>query len=178
MINFSRKWAMPNKETFLINPINKLIHKYLTDGIWIDPFVRDSFFKKRMTFTNDLNPSFNCTHNMDALDFLKTFQDSSIDGLLFDPPYSPRQITECYQNIGRKTTMQDTQSKFWGDLKKEISRILKHNGFCISFGWNSGGIGMCNNFKIVEILLVAHGGWHNDTICTVETKFINQLSLF
>ena len=25
-------------------------------------------------------------------------------------------------------------------------------------------------FDIEEILLVPHGGWHNDTICTVERK--------
>ena len=27
-------------------------------------------------------------------------------------------------------------------------------------------------FRIDEILLVAHGGWHNDTIVTVEIKDI------
>lgn len=43
-------------------------------------------------------------------------------------------------------------------------------GVCISFGWNSMGIGKKNGFEIIEILLVAHGGMHNDTIVTVETK--------
>ena len=28
-------------------------------------------------------------------------------------------------------------------------------------------------FEIERILLVAHGGWHNDTICTVERKIKN-----
>lgn len=27
-------------------------------------------------------------------------------------------------------------------------------------------------FEIIEILLVAHGGWHNDTIVTVEKKVL------
>ena len=40
----------------------------------------------------------------------------------------------------------------------------------LSFGWNSGGIGKSLGFEIIEILLVAHGGAHNDTICTVERK--------
>lgn len=32
------------------------------------------------------------------------------------------------------------------------------------------GIGKTRGFEIVEILLVAHGGNHNDTIVTVERK--------
>ena len=40
----------------------------------------------------------------------------------------------------------------------------------ITFGWNSGGIGKKYGFEIKKILLVAHGGWHNDTICTLEIK--------
>lgn len=42
--------------------------------------------------------------------------------------------------------------------------------YVITFGWNSGGIGKTNGFEIEQILLVPHGGWHNDTICTVERK--------
>ena len=63
-----------------------------------------------------------------------------------------------------------TQSSYWGNLKKEISRVIKPNGICISCDWNSGGIGKSNGFEIQEILLVAHGGWHNDTIITVDKK--------
>ena len=40
----------------------------------------------------------------------------------------------------------------------------------ITFGWNSGGIGYKYGFEIKRILMVPHGGWHNDTICTVEVK--------
>lgn len=66
--------------------------------------------------------------------------------------------------------MKTTQSSFWGNLKKEISRITKEEGIVISFGWNSCGIGKTNGFEIIEILMVSHGGWHNDTIITVERK--------
>jgi hypothetical protein len=47
---------------------------------------------------------------------------------------------------------------------------MKPNGICISFGWSSNGIGLKRGFEIVEILLVAHGGNHNDTMCVVEQK--------
>ena len=169
-IKFTRTWSMPNSQTFKIKPIQQFIQRVLTHGIWIDPFVRNSVFKSKMTYTNDLNPNFEATHHIDALDFLKTFDNDSIDGVLYDPPYSPRQIKECYNGIGRKVTQQDTQSSFWGNLKKEIARITKQNGKVISCGWQSGGIGKTLGFVLTEVLLVPHGGRHNDTIVTLEYK--------
>ena len=165
-----RVWCMPNKETFKIKPIKKFIEESLTDGIWIDPFVRNSIFKNKMTYSNDLNKLFVATHHLDALVFLKRFDDASIDGVLYDPPYSPRQIKECYDGIGIKVTQKDTQSSFWGNLKKEIGRIVKPNGLVVCCGWNSGGIGKVNGFELQKVLLVAHGGNHNDTIVTLERK--------
>ena len=47
---------------------------------------------------------------------------------------------------------------------------MKKDGIALSCGWNSGGIGKTNGFKLIEILLVPHGGIHNDTIVTVEGK--------
>jgi len=166
----NRIWAMPNSETFTIKPIKELITRTINDGAWIDPFVRNSIFKDRCKFTNDLNQEIQATHNLEALDFLKTLDTASIDGVLFDPPYSFRQIQECYNGIGRKVFQSDTQGSFYKNKKDEIARILKQDGLCISFGWNSMGIGKNRGFEMVEILLVPHGGSKNDTIVTVERK--------
>lgn len=166
-IDIQRRWAMPNKNTFDIKPIKELIQSELTNGTWIDPFANQN---KLATITNDLNPDFDTDYHMDALDFLKTFQNESVDGVLYDPPYSPRQVTECYQGVGMNVTSETTRASFWGNQKKEISRIVKPGGKVITFGWNSGGIGRKYGFEITRILLVPHGGWHNDTICTVEVK--------
>lgn len=166
-IDIQRQWAMPNKNTFDIKPIKELIQSELTDGTWIDPFANQN---KLATITNDLNPAYDTDYHMDALDFLKTFQNESVDGVLYDPPYSPRQVTECYQGVGINVTSETTRASFWGNQKKEISRIVKPSGKVITFGWNSGGIGRKYGFEITRILLVPHGGWHNDTICTVEVK--------
>lgn len=166
-IDIQRQWAMPNKNTFDIKPIKELIQSELTNGTWIDPFANRN---KLATVTNDLNPVFDTDYHMDALDFLKIFDDSSVDGVLYDPPYSPRQVTECYQGVGMNVTSETTRASFWGNQKKEISRIVKQGGKVITFGWNSGGIGRKYGFEITRILLIPHGGWHNDTICTVEIK--------
>lgn len=167
-ITFNRVWQMPNKNTFDIKPIKELILKYYKDDyLSIDPFANKNKIAK---ITNDIDPEFNTDYNLDAIDFLKQFENNSVDFILYDPPFSPRQISECYKKLGKSVNMQTTQSSFWGNLKKEISRITKPNGIVISFGWNSNGIGKTNNFTLKEILMVAHGGNHNDTICTVETK--------
>ena len=167
-IKFERIWAMPNKNTFEILPIKNLISEEVgLEKLWIDPFANRN---KIASITNDLNPEFNTDHHLDALDFLKLFDDASVDGVLYDPPYSPRQVSECYKNIGHNVTNETTRASFWGNHKKEISRIVKPGGKVITFGWNSGGIGSKYGFEIKKILLVPHGGWHNDTICTVEVK--------
>ena len=140
------------------------MHKYLS-GVSVDPFAN----KNRIAMhTNDIDPQYGCESQMDALEYLKGWEEGSVDTVLFDPPYSPRQVSECYKALGQTVNMQTTQSSFWGNLKKEIARITKPGGVVITCGWNSGGIGVSHGFEIVEILMVAHGGWHNDTIVTVE----------
>lgn len=158
---------MPSKNTFSIKPIRELLDEEMTDGIWIDPFANTS---KLATITNDLNPEYGTDYNMDALDFLKMFGNESVDGVLYDPPYSPRQVSEHYKHFGYEVTQEDTRMSFWSKHKREISRIVKHDGKVITFGWNSGGIGKKYGFTITRILLVPHGGAKNDTICTVEVK--------
>ena len=172
-INYQQKitrvWEMPNSNTFDIKCIRKLIHKYYNANLLsIDPFANKNRIAK---ITNDLDPEMKTDYCMDALDFLKKFENDSVDFVLYDPPYSPRQVSECYKKMGRSVNMETTQSSFWGNLKREIARVTKSNGIVISFGWNTNGIGKTKGFEILEILIVAHGGQHNDTICTVERKF-------
>tara|TARA_R100001463_G_C3439093_1_gene212366 strand:+ start:65 stop:574 length:510 start_codon:yes stop_codon:yes gene_type:complete len=166
---------MPNKNTFDIKPIFNLIDRYnktnlfnfKDDFVSIDPFANKNKIAK---ITNDIDKKFKTNFNLDALEFLKNLKNNSIDFVLNDPPYSPRQVSECYKKLKLTVNIETTQSSFWGNIKKEIKRITKKDGVVISFGWNSNGIGKCNGFKIIEILLVSHGGNHNDTICVVEKK--------
>ena len=167
-MTINRAWAMPNSKTFQIKPIKELIEKYVTpfDEV-VDPFANNNTFG---TITNDLDPSYDTDYHMDATEFLKILDGNIADVVLYDPPYSPRQVSECYQKFGMTVDMTTTQASYWSKQKEQIARIVKPGGVVITCGWNSGGIGKKYGFEIIEILLVAHGGWHNDTIVTVERR--------
>lgn len=166
---------MPNKWTFQIPPIADLLARYVGDGKgWIDPFAGET---SPAEITNDLNPDRPAKYHLDALDFLKQLN-GQYKGVLFDPPYSLRQVKECYEGLGRDFTMADSQDVGrWTLIKREISKLIITGGIALSFGWNSQGIGKQNGFEINEILLICSGGAHNDTIVTVERKVQSNMSL-
>jgi len=53
---------------------------------------------------------------------------------------------------------------------KELHPKIEIGGSTISFGWNSNGFPKTWGYEIIEILIVAHGLHHNDTICVVQNK--------
>lgn len=145
---------MPNKRTFQIIPIKKLLLEELKGKKALDPFP----FK----------------YKKDATVLLNETPDNSYGYAVFDPPYSPRQLKECYNGKGEYDTKNSTWSK-WKDL---IAKKIVPGGKVICFGWNTNGLGINRGFKITRILLVAHGGNHNDTIVTVEKKVNHNLRTF
>lgn len=157
---------MPNQWTFTIKPIAELLTQEMTDGLWIDPFAGRY---SPATIKNDLNPDMDADSHVDALTFLKQFEDESVDGVLFDPPYSSRQVRECYDGIAGGLKW-DGRCTFWSEAKNECARVLRRGGKALCFGWNSMGLGLNRGFEMRRILLVPHGGIKNDTICTVEVK--------
>lgn len=171
-ITMNRVWAMPNKHTFLIKPIADLINRYVGDGKgWIDVFAG---FHSRAEVRNDINPDTNAQYHLDAEYFCKNVLFGDWKGILFDPPYSLRQLKECYQNYGKNVSQYETRM-FPQNVKEAACRCLGEGAMAISFGWNSQGFGKNMGFEILEILLVAHGRGHNDTIVVVEKriKYIN-----
>ena len=162
-------WAMPNKWTFTIKPIKQLLQEEMNGGAWIDPYCG---LYSPAIIKNDLNPNSNAHYNLDALEFLNHLDSygGKYDGCLFDPPYSLRQLKECYESVGIKPEPVVFNANYQAKQKDIISRIIKPGGKSICFGWHSNGIGKTRGFEIERILLVAHGRQHNDTIVTVERK--------
>lgn len=159
---------MPNSNTFQIKPIKEFVERYVQNAeIIVDPFANDC---KYGTITNDLNPNFDTTYHLDALDFLKLIEAESCDLVIYDPPYSLRQVKECYEGVGVTVTAEHTKASWRARHLDEIQRILKPNGYALCFGWNTNGVGMKRGFEMEEILIVPHGGSKNDTLCTAEKK--------
>ena|SRR3990167_3057525 len=167
----TRAWAMPSLNTFSIPPVSKLLSRWIADSaVVVDPFARDSV---RATYTNDLNMNTGAQYHMDAVEWLNELLVNNVrtDVLLLDPPYSPRQISECYKEAGRKVGMVDTQNtRLYKAIKDSGDKLMNIGGVVVCCGWNSSGMGKARGYELKEILMVAHGGAHNDTIVTVETK--------
>jgi len=146
----NRFWSMPNHETFKIPCIKQILKDELNNE-YLDLFpLSQSMFLK-----------------IDALQLLKKLKSSSENNIVFDPPYSQRQLKEMYKNIGFSY---DMNNSYWSNCKDEIARITRKTSKVLSFGWNSNGIGKNRGFEIKKIWLIAHGSSHNDTIITLEEK--------
>ena len=168
-VKMNRVWAMPSFATFTIKPIAELLERYRVGIGWIDPFAG---WNSPAEFTNDINPKAPTTHHAEAELFVQSFGLGKYYAL-FDPPYSNRQISEHYKEAGLSATQLDTSAQFYSKVKDKLAGVIRDGGYVISFGWNSNAMGKNRGFEIVEILLVAHGGHHNDTIVTVERKIVS-----
>ncbi len=175
-MKLSRTWAMPTGDTFDCKPIGQFVNRWIKYAkISIDPFARN---KNIATYTNDLNPETKAEYHLDALDFLLKMENDGVrpDFVIFDPPYSPRQIKELYDGIGIKMQQHDSwKTNGWTKERDVVNRITPSNSICLTFGWNSTGMGKKRGWEIKEIMLVCHGGGHNDTICMAEQKMMGDI---
>lgn len=167
-IPMRRVWAMPSPNTFDIPPIRALVKSYLYKSrVSVDPFARN---KKWATYTNDLNPDTSAQYHLEAKEFLETLTARGVraDCGVFDPPYSPRQISEVYAEVG--ATYDWKTGCGWREVRDAFDQVLIPGAMVICCGWNSQGFGIERGYELVELLLVSHGREHNDTIVTVERK--------
>lgn len=167
---FQRFWSMPSADTFDCEPIKGFVQKYLIKSkISIDPFARNS---RLATHTNDLNPETLAHHHMEALDFLLMLKSQNVkaDLVFLDPPYSLTQVFRAYNDIGLKFHGDENPTGGFPKVRDALSELLVDGGVCLSFGWNSVGLGKTRKMEIIEGLLVCHGGNRNDTICMAERK--------
>lgn len=162
-IKISRIWSMPSIWTFGMKPIPPIFERYEVGTGWVDAFAGE---KSPAEYKNDIegrgNPS-----QMDGLEYLKTLPNDIFNGVLFDPPYS---VEQCLRRYTPKHNGTAGRAEYWAKCKDEIARIIHPGGICISFCWDSVGIGIKRGFEIEEIVLICHGACHNDTIITIDKK--------
>ena len=159
---------MPSKWTFQIKPIATLLDKYGVGEGWVDPFCGQCSMAE---FRNDLDPlNTNAQHHLEAEDYLNLVPKESVVGAIFDPPYSLTQVSRSYNGMGLKFKGKENPTGGFPRVRAKLAQLLDPGQFCISFGWNTCGLGKKNGVEIAEILIVCHGGNRNDTLVTVEKK--------
>lgn len=165
-VKISRVWAMPHKYTFKVKPLRDIISSYMLPGeTWADPFAG---FYSPASITNDLNPEAPTRYHIEALEFMQTL--SSVDGVIFDPPYSLTQVSRSYKGLGLKFKGDENPTGGFPKVRDVIATVVRQGGHVISYGWNTVGMGKTRGFKPVEYLICSHGGNRNDTLVTVERK--------
>lgn len=165
----NKVWAMPDRNTFKIKPVSEFVSRYAPSGtVSIDPFARNS---NLATYTNDMNPETSAQYHMEAVEFLRKLVEDGVeaDVVLLDPPYSLHQVRASYDGYGDKRVIALTPVY---DL---AAKLCKPGGYVLNFGFNSNGLGKKRGFAQEEILLISHGGHHNDTICTAERRIAEPL---
>jgi hypothetical protein len=162
--------SAPSHQTFKIPPIAALIKRYVGDGKgWVDPYAGNN---SPAEFTNDHNPDTKAEYHWEAGDYCEMLAQCPrlFSGVLYDPPYSRRQVSEHYKVLGKKATMLDTSDQFYNRVKNPICDKIMPGGYAICFGYHSNGFGQRRGFELIEVMLVPHGSYHYDTIVTVERK--------
>ena len=145
-----------------------------------DPFSNNKTTRRQGTtlITNDMNPKFNSTYNMEANDFAELMEKKgkAFDLILFDPPYSLRQLKDHYENIGAKLPHWQTLHQ-WKRAKDSLARCVMPGGYVISFGWHSTGFGRSRGFEKKEVHVMCQVGRDDryDILVTVEQKVSHDI---
>jgi len=147
------------------------LHRYTFKPIKLKRWVEDNSFGKVLNLfagktildldevRNDIDKSMIAVYNMDALDFVNSWNECKFDTIILDPPYGYRKSMEMYNG--------NLNSRF-KQVKDIIPNILYKNGQVITFGYHSISMGMSRGFKQKKILLMYHGGAIHDTIAVIE----------
>jgi hypothetical protein len=158
---------MGSKWTFQIKPIAVLLERYMQKGKYLVPFgglTRFPTKEGREVVYIDLNPKLPKPYILgDAFEIMQEMikNGERWDGLILDPPYTYYQTVRTY---GMKRVQEITQ------LRTLTERLVNEDGWVITLGYNSTGMGESRGWTKQEIMIVNLGGSHNDIIITVEMR--------
>jgi len=114
-----------------------------------DPFAREGFVGKLQNcISNDLNTQFDTDYNLEFKDFARVMhmKQMAFDLVVFDPPYSLRQLKDHYDGIGKDLKLWQTHN-MWGVGKNLLSHHMPVGSIVISLGWTTAGFGRKRGFQ-------------------------------
>lgn len=174
-IKFKRICQPLSPYTFQAPKIKAWVEEHLdSDDLILNLFAgKTRLTKCRREVRVDLDPEMKPEFVMDALDFIRWWKEKctvpkcgclffpKFNKIILDPPYSYRKSMELYKG--------NRNSRF-KQILDILPDILAEDGQVITFGYHSSVMSKKRGFKIVELLLMSHGGAIHDTIATVEER--------
>ena len=171
------------KDTFNCKTVMKLFNSFCKRKSikhMIDPFARNCEIAH--PWTNDIDPNTNAIFHMDALDFIKSFDNGlmspngvfeyynrrDFDLAIMNPPFSARQDTEIY---GKSNLY--TDPKYIKNLEIGLGNLVRPGGYVWKMGYNSNY--SHNGFQLYDIWVIQYGGSINDMIISVHKKIIGDV---
>jgi hypothetical protein len=155
MVIVNRVRQQHSRWTFKIPAVRELVVRYMGSGKgWADPFAGQESWAE---YTNDLNPESNAMFHKEAQAFIEEDCPDGLEGVVFDPPYSKRQISDSYKGIGLKATMNDTNALFYSRVLRPACAKIRPGGYLITMGYHTKGF---NGWEDVEVLDVC--SWQAD----------------
>jgi hypothetical protein len=176
----SEPFSNPHVRKIIDRIMNEVMYNTCGNATVCDPFARESFTNTLPNcITNDLNTAFNTDFNLEFKDFAEVLQGShhTIDLLLFDPPYSLRQLKDCYDGIGKDLKLWQTQN-MWKEGKDKLATIMPVGSYAISLGWTTSGFGKGRGFEKKEVHVFEQSAREDrySMLLTVERKVQHSLN--
>ena len=143
----------PHIRSIIDRFIRELHHTLQGKVSMVDPFARESFTTNlEYCITNDLNITMPTDYHLEFKDFSRVMREKgfTFDLMLFDPPYSLRQLKDQYDGIGKDLELWQTQN-MWREGKDVFAKLIKPGGYVISFGWTTSGFGRKRGFVKREV---------------------------
>ena len=181
----SEPFSNPHIRKVIDRVLNDVMYDTCGNAMVIDPFARESFTRTLPNcITNDLNTEFNTDYNLEFKEFVYALQgrfiscddEKPIDLVLFDPPYSLRQLKDSYSGIGKHLDLWQTQN-MWKEGKDILASMMRPGSYAISLGWTTSGFGKNRGFEKREVHVFEQAAREDrySLLLTVEQKVQHTL---
>ena len=164
MVRIERWTGETSRDTHTTRWLSSIWNEVASDEVLqtVDPFARSCEW---CSWTNDIDPETPAAYHMDALDFLRRLEvelPRSVDGVLFDPPFSPRQADEKYA-AGHVNVYQ--RPGYISECFHAIVAMLKPGGFVLKLGYNTNRHHPLLNLE--KVWVIAVGANRNDVLVSL-----------
>lgn len=115
---------------------------------------------------NDIDIDRDADTHFDAVTVGERIDSNTFDTVVVDPPWSSKDDSPDFTK--RRDRYGDEYVDSYAQMKDGVESVLRPGGRCITFGYDSSGLGAGRGAIVEEIALINFTGNHNDAIAVVE----------